>query len=152
MDTKKAIKGLNRLLALEYASAIQYAQHSNLLTGLWRGPYHNFFSQRSQQSFQHARQLGEYIAGLGGLPTVEPAPIRQSADLEEMLRQALELERESLAAAEDLLEIVKDHAPLRVIIEHHVQSEQEHIWELEKMLKEVSVTVSVKEIKLKTAS
>ncbi len=83
---------------------------------------------------------------------MEPAPIRQSADLEEMLRQALELERESLAAAEDLLEIVKDHAPLRVIIEHHVQSEQEHIWELEKMLKEVSVTVSVKEIKLKTAS
>ncbi len=106
MDNKKVIDALNRLLSLEWAGSIQYLQHSFLVHGLWREAYKSFFTSRAQECRDHAAMLGEKIVALGGLPTVEPAPIKQARELEEMLQQDLELERAALNAYDETLKLV----------------------------------------------
>src|SRR5262245_18991777 len=99
MDNNKSIvEGLNKALSLELAGSIQYLQHSFLVHGLQREVYKPFFTTRATECRDHAALLGEKIAALGGLPTVEPAPIKQSWEIEEMLQQDLELERAAVGA------------------------------------------------------
>ncbi len=152
MDIQRVIDELNKLLSMEYAGAIQYLQHSFLVHGIYRESYKDFFRGRSKESMEHARTLGEKVVALGGLPTVEPATIRQSEDLEEMLRQNLEFETKSLGLYKELLRLVQEDVPLRVMVENFCLEEQEHVEELEKMLSKKSVSVRVKEIRPKKAS
>jgi len=149
MDVQRVIGELNKLLSMEYAGAIQYLQHSFLVHGLYRESYKGFFRSRSEGSMEHAKTIGEKIVALGGVPTVEPATIRQSEDLEEMLRQNLEFETKSLGLCKELLKLVQDDVPLRVMVENFCLEEQEHVEELEKMLSKKGVSVGVKEIKPK---
>lgn len=151
MDRQPIIDALNKAVSLEYAAAIQYLQHSVLVQGVYREVHSNFFKNMSQGSFSQAREVGSYIVGLGGVPTVEPAPIRQSTDLNEMLQQDLELEQAALQAYKDALSIASDDVPIRVMLELMVQDEYLHVIELEKMLSKKAIQVSTKEIKLRQA-
>ena len=58
MDTKQVLQILNKALQIEYAAAIQYLQHSNLVQGIDRKVYADFFRHQSQRSMDHARQVG----------------------------------------------------------------------------------------------
>ncbi|MEX0803694.1 MAG: ferritin-like domain-containing protein [Candidatus Binatia bacterium] len=154
MDTQKVIQGLNTSLALEYASVIQYYQHSYLLQGTEREYLESYFRSGGKKSLEHAERLGEKIAALGGLPTVEPGVIRQAADVQEMLSQALQLEREAQTAHHDvLLLVVEGKSPeetaLRVMLEEMVESEQRDIDELEMLLAKKRLKVTTKEVRLK---
>jgi bacterioferritin len=148
---KDAIETLNRALALEWAGNIQYLQHSFLVHGLWRELYKPFFRSRASECQDHARLLGEKIAALGGLPTVEPAPIKQSRDVEEMLRQDIELERASVDAYHDVLKAAKDDVALRHMVESLIETETRSVEEIEKMLSLKMVRMKEREIRPKTA-
>jgi len=149
MDAQQAIAALNRGLSLEYAGVIQYLQQSFLVQDPLREVYADFFRDSSQSCHDHARQLGEMLVGLAGVPTAEPAPIKQSADLTEMLQQDLELEREALNAYLDAIKIVADDVPLRVMLERMAEDEQRHVWQLEKILKQKAFHLAAKEIRLR---
>src|SRR5262245_6326221 len=114
---KSVIDALNKALSLEWAGSIQYLQHSSLIHGLHREVYKPFFATRSAECRDHAALLGEKIAAFGGLPTVEPASIRQGWELEEMLQQDLELERAAVNAYHDALKVAKDDVALRHMLE-----------------------------------
>ena len=93
MNTAQVIEGLNKAIALEHAASLQYKQHALLVRGLWRKVFADFFSGESRNALEHARKFGQKLVALGGVPTVEVgATNRQSLDVEEMLRQDLELE------------------------------------------------------------
>jgi bacterioferritin len=124
MDTQQIIGALNRILSLEYAGVIQYSQHSFLVQELFREVYANYFQDSSRECHGHAHQIGEMISGLSGVPTVEPAPIRQATELTEMLQQNLALEREALQAYLEAIDAATDHAPLRQMLEHMADDEQ----------------------------
>src|ERR671914_1848933 len=98
MANAKLIESLNRALSFELTAVIQYMQHSFLVTGAEREVYRSYFRDQSEESHDHAKTLGDKIVALGGVPTVEPAMIRQATELKEMLKQDLELEREGMAA------------------------------------------------------
>lgn len=151
MDVQQAIAAFNKGLSLEYAGLIQYLQHSFLVQDLFHEVYADFFRDSSQSCRDHARQLGEMITGLGGVPTAEPAPIKQSADLTEMLQQDLELEREALQTYLEAINVVADDVPLRVMLERMAEDEQRHIWQLEKILKQKELRPASKEIRLQRA-
>jgi len=91
--------------------------------------------------------LGEKIAALGGLPTVEPAPVKQASDLMEMLKQDLGLAYQVYEHYESLLKLVQDDTPLRVMIENLVEAEKEDCEELEKILELKKIKVKEKELK-----
>lgn len=153
MDRQAVIDLLNKAVSLEYGSAIMYQQHSLLVQGVNRELHSSFFRKMSESSFQHARQLGEYIIALGDLPTVEPATIRQSTDLNEMLRLGLEIETTALETYTEGVLLAADEIPLRVMMEQMAQDEYLHRVEIEKMLgmKALQIPASAREVKLKQA-
>jgi bacterioferritin len=148
METQHIIGALNRTLSLEYAGIIQYSQHSFLVQDLFREVYADYFRDNSRECHGHAQRIGEMISGLGGVPTVEPAPIRQATELTEMIEQDLALEREALQAYLEAIEAAADHVPLRQMLEHMADEEQRAVWHLEKILRQKNFTVTAKEVRL----
>jgi bacterioferritin len=157
INVQEMIDALNKSLSLEYATLIQYYQHSFLVQGAEREYLAEFFHSKGQSSLGHAERLGKKIVALGGLPTVEPGTIRQATDTKEMLRQALELEREAQAAHHGALKLItgNDEAPeetaLRVMLEELVEEEQHDVDNLEMLLSGKPPAVTVKEVRLKAA-
>lgn len=157
MDVPKMIDALNRSLSLEYAAVIQYYQHGFLVQGPEREYMGDFFRDKSKKTLEtHVKRLGEKIVALDGLPTVEPATIRQAADLKEMLHQALELEREAQTAHHDALKLAQGDKPeeiaLRFMLEELVEDEQRDIDALEMLLVSKQPAITDKEVRLKKSS
>lgn len=150
MANTELVENLNRVLSLELAAVIQYLQHSFLVTGQEREVYCSYFRDLSEESHKHARTMGDKIVALGGVPTVEPAMIRQSTDLKEMLRQDLAMEREALEAYMAAWRSCKDEdAPVRFQLEERIFQEQLHIDELEKLTSERKASVTQEKITLR---
>jgi bacterioferritin len=148
-QNKNVIDGLNKALSLEWAGCIQYLQHSFLVHGLHREVYKPFFTTRSAECRDHAALLGEKIAALGGLPTVEPAPIKQGWEIEEMLQQDLELEKAAVTAYLDALKMAKEDAALRHMLESLIETETTSVEDIEKLLSMNTIMAGEKEIRLK---
>ena len=154
MGKAELVENLNKALAYELAGVIQHSQHSYLVTGIEREVYKEFFRDMAGEAKDHAEIVGDKIVALGGIPTVEPAVIRQSVDLPTMLKQALELEREAMEAymagwnacdTDDLL-------PQKFWIEGHIADEQMHIEELEKLTSERTAKAGNERIVLREVS
>ncbi|MBX3243433.1 MAG: hypothetical protein KF685_03065 [Acidobacteria bacterium] len=137
MARAELIDNLNKALGYELAGVIQYSQHSYLVTGTDREVFKEWFRDMAEEAQDHAEVLGDKIVALGGVPTVEPAVIRQSVELKEMLKQDLELEREAMAAYMAAWEACDDNdLPQKFWIEGQIADEQMHIEELEKLTSE----------------
>ncbi|MBL8196356.1 MAG: ferritin [Blastocatellia bacterium] len=151
---EQIIEQLNKILSLEYAGVVQYMQHSFLVSGHQRIVYADFFREQSKGALKHASIIGDKIVALGGVPTVEPATIHQTTDLQEMLEQDLQLERDALAAYMTAWEMSDRNPTLKFMLESIIQDEQNHVEDMEKMTSKNSVAVSdgEKEIKLHRAS
>ncbi len=150
MENQSIIEALNKALSLEWSGTIQYHQHSFLLHGLWREAYKSFFTSKASECRDHATLLGEKIAALGGLPTVEPAPIKQTRELEEMLRQDLELEKTAVDAYHEALKVAKDNVALRHMLESLIDTETRHLEQIEKLLSVKTVKMKEKEIRFRS--
>jgi len=153
MARAELIENLNRALSLELAGIIQYSQHSYLVTGIEREIYKEFFRDQSEEARQHALFLGDKLVALGGVPTVEPAMIRQSTDLKEMLILDLELEREALAVYMEAWDSCGDEdLPTRFWLEGQIAEEQQHVEELEKLTSERTSKINSERIVLREVS
>lgn len=150
MAREELIENLNKALSLELAGVIQYSQHSYLVTGTDREVYKDWFRDQSEEAQDHAETLGDKIVALGGVPTVEPAMIRQSTDLMEMLKQDLELEREAIAVyMAAWASCDEDDLPQKFWLEGRIADEQMHIEELEKLTSERTAKVTHERIVLR---
>jgi bacterioferritin len=137
MAREELVENLNKALSLELAGVIQYSQHSYLVTGTDREVFKEFFRDNAEEAQDHAESLGDKIVALGGVQTVEPAMIRQSVDLKEMLKQDLELEREAMAAYMSAWSSCgEEDLPQKFWLEERIADEQIHIEELEKLTSE----------------
>lgn len=153
MGRAELVENLNHALSLELAGVIQYSQHSYLITGEWREVYKKFFRDQAEEAQDHAESLGDKIVALGGVPTVEPAMIRQSIELKEMLKQDLELERDAMAAYMAAWASCDDNdLPQKFWLEERISEEQQHIEELEKLTSERTAKVNSEKIILREVS
>jgi bacterioferritin len=153
MARAELIENLNHALSLELAGVIQYSQHSYLVTGIEREVYKKFFRDQAGEAQDHAEKLGDKIVALGGVPTVEPAMIRQSTDLKEMLKQDLELEREAIAVYMAAWTSCDDNdLPQKFWLEGQIADEQMHIEELEKLTSERQAKIKSEKIILREVS
>ncbi len=153
MARAELIDNLNKALSLELAGVIQYSQHSYLVTGTKREVYKEWFRDQAEESQDHAETLGDKIVALGGVPAVEPAMIRQSTDLKEMLKQDLELEREAMTVYMAAWASCDDgDLPQKFWLEGQISDEQMHIEELEKLTSERTARVNSERIILREVS
>lgn len=153
MANQKLIDALNKGLSLEIAGSIQYMQHSFLITGPEREVFRDFFRAQAKEAHDHTIMVGDKIVALGGVPTVEPAMIRQATNLTEMLEQNLELEREALNAYLEAHSYCTDkERPTQFQLEERIAEEQEHVEEMEKMTNERKSTITTDRITLRQIS
>jgi bacterioferritin len=153
MARAELIENLNEALSLELSGVIQYTQHSFLVTGIEREVYKEFFRDQAEEAQDHVEMLGDKIVALGGIPTVEPAMIRQSIDLAEMLKQDLELERAAMEAYMTAWASCDDKdLPTKFMLEEQIAEEQKHIEELEKLTSERKASAGKERIVLRQIS
>lgn len=153
MARAELIDNLNKALSLELSGIIQYSQHSYLVTGIHREVYKKFFRDQAEEAQEHAITVGDKVVALGGIPTVEPAMIRQSTDLVEMLKQDLELERNALIGyMEAWKSCGEEDLATQFWLEERIAEEQLHVEELEKLTSERTASVSSERIVLRQIS
>lgn len=153
MGRAELVENLNKALSYELSGIIQYLQHSYLVTGADREIFKGFFRDQAAEAQKHAEVLGDKIVALGGIPTVEPAIIRQSTDVLEMLKQDLELEREAMAAYMAAWAACDDNdLPQKFWLEGQISEEQMHIEELEKLTRERQARAGSERIILRQVS
>jgi bacterioferritin len=133
---EKLISLLNKDLELEYSAAIQYIQHSAVMTGAKYGDIIKELKIHANEEIAHALILADQIAFLGGVPSVDVEKIYVDANNETMLEQDLEGEytaikryKERVGQAEELQEYALSQQ-LRSIL----ADEQEHAMDIESAL------------------
>ena len=143
MVDQDILDGLNEIMSTEYTSMIQLMQHSFLMQGADRYTFGDLLRDHAKDTLSHARELGDKIAALGGVPSVQIGEIRQSTDTAEMLRQDLEQHRTAVAHIDQMVAKVEERkmVALRVLLENMSYEESQFIDELEKALslKQVSI-------------
>jgi bacterioferritin len=87
VSRSELIRLLNEDLAREYQAIIAYVVYMNIAAEL---------EKHAAQELSHALIISEQIDYLGGMPTVEPKPVRTSEKAESMLQFDLENETETI--------------------------------------------------------
>lgn len=129
---------LNEALTLEYTAAVQYNQHSMLVTGRDRLLFAELFEEHSKESLGHAKMWGDRIVYLGGVPRGEVGPIFQSSNVLEMLEKDLEIEQRAVDVYTRAHRVCK-HEPTRYMLENHILDEDKDVEELLKLLGKIQV-------------
>lgn len=138
MDKATMIAKLNDCLRHEWTGVAQYAQAGFVVGGLWRQVYSGMFFGSAEESFGHARLVGDKISAMGSIPTVERNQVQQSTDIRELLEQGLEFESKAVThytEAISMAEELGDRA-LVVLLEDILKEEQEGVDELTQLLRE----------------
>lgn len=138
MDSANIIDKLNAILRHEWTGVAQYSQAGFVVSGLWREVYSGMFFDNAKESFGHARQIGDKIVALGGVPTIERNAVHQSNDLAEMLSAALEFESAAVKLYTEALQHCGDDRALEVFLEDILKEEQEGVDEISKLLRDGS--------------
>jgi bacterioferritin len=96
LTQERFLEGLNVDLAHEFAAVILYRTYASQVQGQWRMELRQFFEAEIPDELGHAQILADKIVALGGNPTTVPAPVKPARDAQEMLRNALEDEIETI--------------------------------------------------------
>ncbi len=142
-DKKQLIDQMNVVLSWELAGVVQYMHHGAMVMGPERETFFKFFKEGSEEARDHAQLVAGKIVVLGGVPTVEPARIRQGTTLSEMLHAALALEEEALAAWEAAHALAGAANPgTGFWMEEMIAHEQEHVDHLKMLTRGVAAASS----------
>ena len=130
------IDKLNDILRHEWTGVAQYSQAGFVIQGLWRPSYSKIFFESAEESFGHAKRIGEKIVAMGGVPSVERNPVKQSYDLREMLEHGLAFEQRAVDLYKEALELAESDRALVVLLEDILLEEQDGVDEITQLLRE----------------
>lgn len=142
MDKTRLLAKLNECLRHEWTGVAQYAQAGFMVAGLWREVYSGMFFDSAKESFGHAKLVGDKIVALGGVPTVERNPVKQSDDLGEMLKFGLEFESAAVKHYSEALTLAEGDRALVVFLEDILKEEQEGVDNLTRILRDPKAAAS----------
>jgi bacterioferritin len=133
---EKLTELLNMDLELEYSAAIQYINHSAVMTGAAYGDIIKELKIHANEEVQHAMILADQIDYLGGAPSVNVGKIRTSKDNDEMLQEDLDGEEDAIKRYKlrvEQAEKLKEFA-LAQQLRNILATEQEHAMDLKQAL------------------
>ena len=132
---EKVIDFLNKALKNELTAINQYWLHYRMLDHWGIKRLAEFERHESIDEMKHADQLADRILFLGGLPNFQMlGRLRVGETVEEILKSDLALEEEAIPLLKDAIahaESVRDYVS-RELFAHILESEEEHVDELEK--------------------
>ena len=138
MDKEQVIAKLNQALENEYAGVVRYSHYSLMIFGFNRIPIVGWFRSQSAESLAHAEQIGEKITALGGHPSLKMGSLLETHKhaVGEILNESLEHERAQVTLLHEILTLVEGKdVHLEEFVRTMIADEQEHIYEIEKMLR-----------------
>jgi bacterioferritin len=141
---------LNEAISLEYTAAVQYNQHSMLLTGRDKRLFEDFFQDSAREALGHAKMWGDRITYLGGVPKGTVGTIQQSSDVNEMLEMDLAIEKKAVELYSRARKICK-HEATGYMLENHILDEDKDVEELQKLLGKVRIAESAGRTEKKVA-
>ena len=137
-DRKQVIGVLNRILEAELAGAVRYTHYSFMVYGYNRIPIVSWLREQATESMTHAQQAGEILTSLGEHPSLKVGHLLETHkhDVGDILREALENEREGLALYRELHGLVEGKS---ILLEEYarqmIYQEEMHAFEVDKMLR-----------------
>ena len=136
MDKQQLIDALNEDLAGEYQAIITYIQYSASVTGPYREQLAGFFTGEITDELAHAQFLADKVAALGGVPAVQPLPVKQTTDAREMLQNVLDAERQTIERYKQRVELADAFGDvgLRNQLEDMIADETGHAERTQKLL------------------
>jgi len=138
LNKKKVIAQLNRILEAELAGVVRYTHYSMMIFGYSRIPIVAWFRAEATESLAHAQQAGEMVTRLGGHPSLAIGPLLETHehDIGQILRETLQAEHVALGLYTDLLDLVAgENVALEEYARTLIEAEEEHIDEIDKMLR-----------------
>jgi len=139
LDRESAVRVLNRIFEMELAGVVRYTHYSLMVFGEHRLPVVQYLRGEAQTSLQHAQQAGEMVTHLGGHPSLGIGPLLETSqhEVRDILKEALEHERQGLALYRELLGLVKDRS---ILLEEYARGmileEERDLGEVDKMLRQ----------------
>jgi len=133
---ERLLELLNMDLELEYSAAVQYINHTAVMSGAAYGDIIKELKVHANEEIGHAMTLSDYIDYLGGSPSVNVGTVRTSKDNIEMLQQDLAGEEDAIRryqARIEQTEHLKEFA-LAQAIRNILAVEQEHAMDLKQAL------------------
>ena len=137
-DKDNVVSLLNKILEAELAGAVRYTHYSLMVYGYNRIPIVSWLRDQASESMAHAQQAGELITALGAHPSLGIGTLLESHkhDIGDILREALDHERQGVRLYRDLLTLVEGRS---VMLEEYarqmVHTEELHMFEVDKMLR-----------------
>jgi bacterioferritin len=138
IDTRKVIDTLNAILETELAGVVRYVHYSLMIFGYSRIPIVKWMHDQATEGMDHAARAGEHVTALGGHPSLKIGKLLETYkhDIDQILREAHEHEKEGIALYRKLLDLVKDRSVrLEEYARTMIADEEEHLSEIEKMLR-----------------
>jgi bacterioferritin (cytochrome b1) len=104
LDEREAVKRLNRALALQYRSALQYSLVASSLTGIEAQALGSQLTAFGDAELADVRRLVEKIVSFGGEPTTEVAELAFEPEARDALLRLAENEDAAVEALQEAIE------------------------------------------------
>ncbi len=141
ISKQEIISLLNHALELEHAAAIQYLSHAECVDGVGAESIIARLKEIAGDEKDHAEKFRTLIGALGGVPSMGMAPTYAATTVQEILEVNLKGEKEAVDTYRMIIEKLRaekipyyDHL-LEHEIRHILTEEQEHITEIELLMK-----------------
>ena len=137
-DKKQVVTLLNSIVEMELAGAVRYTHYSFMVFGYNRIPIVSWLREQASESMTHAQQAGEILTSLGEHPSLKVGPLLETHkhDVGDILREALENERQGMALYKQLLSAVEGKSVwLEEYARQMIYQEEMHAFEVDKMLR-----------------
>lgn len=134
-DLEQVLKVLNEALATELVCVLRYKRHYYTASGMHAPIAAEEFLEHAQQEQEHADQLAERIAQLGGAPDFSPqglasrshADYVEGEDLRDMIKEDLIAERIAIDSYREIINWLGNGDPTtRRLMEGILAQEEEH--------------------------
>jgi len=142
MDKDKVLETLNGILELELAGIVRYTHYSFMIFGHARIPIIAWMRTEASEAMTHAHLAGELITTFGGHPSLKIGKLLETHkhEIDEILREAIEHEANGVALYRQLLDLTRDQdIRLEEYAREMIRTEEDHISEIEKMLRRPGV-------------
>ena len=144
----ETIIGLLQLaLVGEYQQWDLYTAYASRLKGLARTPVADEFTAHADEEQSHIELIQRYLVSLGQIPTLQRKKLPEmpeGASIRDIVQLQLKFEQDAVNLYKKILAVVPDNDPLRIDIENVMSKEQEHVHDLELLLKQDVVPVDAK--------
>lgn len=130
LDEAGAIERLNRALALQYRSVLQYTLSSGSLFGFEFQAFGDRFWEFARAELDDARRLVEKITALGGEPSTEVAELRWTGDPGDTVTWLIESESDAIENLQAAIEPTGREGrseALEHMLEHLIMRKQDQV-------------------------